>query len=56
MTRYEVVVMGETIDDTDALFSFLILADSEEQAVAKAESILKSVFFGSCVVMEGVAL
>lgn len=56
MRRFEVVVMGETIDDTDALFSFLIIADSEEQAVAKAESIMESVLFHSCSVLEVLAL
>ena len=56
MRRYEVVVMGETIDDTDALFSFLINADSEEQAAAIAECIMESVLIHSCSVAEVFAL
>lgn len=52
MEKYEVNVWGETVHDTDAMFSFLIRADSPEQAFAKAEELLQSVFFGSCYVGE----
>ena len=52
INRYEVVIFGETFDDTDVVFSFLIRADSPELAQAKAELILESVIFHSCEVME----
>lgn len=50
--RYEVMVWGETIDDTDALFSLLIRANCPEQAAEKAEQILTSVLIHSCTVGE----
>lgn len=50
--RYEVQVFGETLYDTDALFSLLIRADSPEQAREKATDLLGVVFFGSCTVGE----
>ena len=50
--RYEVMVFGDTIYDTDGAFSFLIRADDEEQARRKAEDIIRSVCFLSCEVVE----
>lgn len=52
VNRYEVMVFGETIDDTDAIFSLLIRADSPEQAAEKAEQIMTSVLIHSCTVGE----
>ena len=50
--RYEVMVFGDTLDDTDATFSFLIRADSPEQAQEKAEQIMESVLIHSCEIVE----
>lgn len=50
--NYEVLIWGETLYDTDALFSLLIRADSPEQARQKAEDLLQSVLISSCIVGE----
>lgn len=52
MNVYEVNVWGETIYDTDALFSLLIRANSPDQARDKAKDLFEVLLFSSCTVGE----